>query len=86
MTETDALTTSYCSCAVRYLALAYCLTFFMLSCCLFCCWHISSLPAAVQHMIEDMGINLHDAHTAPAMASDFESRPRELLRRLDAAG
>jgi hypothetical protein len=43
---------------------------------------VRRLPSALALIIEDMGMCLHDAHGARAIAEDFGSTPQQLLARL----
>ena len=40
------------------------------------------LPEVVQGILFDMGGALHDTHTAPEVARNFESTPEQLLERV----
>ena len=40
------------------------------------------LPHDIQEIISDMGGALHDTHTSPEIAKNFESTPEQLLHRL----
>ena len=42
----------------------------------------SYLPIKLQEIIQDMGSALHDTHTFPDIAKNFESTPEQLLSRL----
>ncbi len=42
------------------------------------------LPEEVQSLLFDMGGALHDTHTDPDVASNFESTPEQLLERVRA--
>ena len=44
---------------------------------------LGHLPAALVEIIEDMGHCLHDTHTAPLIAANFDSTPEQLLKRLE---
>jgi hypothetical protein len=46
--------------------------------------NLSRLPRFLVRIIEDMGMCLHDTHTAPSVAREFESTPQQLLARLTA--
>ena len=41
------------------------------------------LPEALRRIIEDLGMNFHDTHSAPDVAHNFESTPQQLLARLE---
>jgi hypothetical protein len=41
----------------------------------------SDLPDAYQNLLFDMGAQLHDTFSAPAIAENFESTPEQLLER-----
>jgi hypothetical protein len=43
---------------------------------------LSSLGPDLQSLIADIGGCLHDAHSAPEVAFDFESTPTQLLERI----
>lgn len=43
---------------------------------------LARLPRALRGIIEDMGMCLHDAHSAPEIAIAFESLPEQLLARI----
>jgi hypothetical protein len=47
---------------------------------------VSQLPAALGSIIVDMGMCLHDTHSAPELARNFESTPEQLRERLAARG
>jgi hypothetical protein len=44
---------------------------------------MKALPGHLRRIIEDMGMLLHDAHSAPEIAEMFDSTPRQLLTRLN---
>ena len=41
-----------------------------------------ALPEDIQGILFDMGATLHDTHTSPAIAKNFESTPAQLLSRI----
>lgn len=40
------------------------------------------LPKDIREILFDMGATLHDTHTTPQIAENFESTPRQLLDRV----
>ena len=40
------------------------------------------IPENIRNILFDMGATLHDAHTSPELARNFESMPNQLLNRL----
>jgi hypothetical protein len=41
-----------------------------------------ALPDELREILFDLGATLHDTHTSPHIAENFESTPRQLLERL----
>ena len=45
-------------------------------------WRVENLPTDLALIIQDMGMCLHDAHSNPVIAENFQSTPQQLLARL----
>lgn len=43
---------------------------------------IEELPDDIQNVLFDMGAQLHDTHTSPKIAENFDSTPSQLLERV----
>jgi hypothetical protein len=44
--------------------------------------YFKKLPEDIQNILFDMGATLHDTHTSPEIAENFESTPAQLLVRV----